>query len=508
MGCYRSVDVRKLLHNKYVVVLGDSIQRSVYKDLVKMLQDDAFLSEEQMRKRGELSFENDALVEGGELDGLHNGTTFREVRQYRSDHHLVRFYFLTRVYSTYLESVLSDLQSGHQPDVLIANSCVWDVNRYNDKNLEAYKTNLDTMFQRLKEVLSPECLIIWNTTMPVGFKHCEIPEYMVHNLQMDVVEGNFFSATLADLHKLDVLDMHYHFRCDLRLRCPDSIHWNQVAHRKYTQILLTHIAQAWGVRAPKGKKLKCSPFDSAVPDSVPMREHLDPNANLLPSIQEQEHCSQFRGPLLPTPCPGGTLWGQQPRLPAPVNADGAYIPRHPLFEGSDINTMPGSPHMLLSPPDWAVMGPQYTGQRMMCPGGTEWGQQPQLPAPVNADGAYIPRHPLFEGNDINAMPGYSVHPAPPDNGALREDPYHRFNPVFEEQEGCSQVPAFPSQPFMGQNFFPPGMPVPLMNVTHAPHDPYPQEDPNMRMTSRRMLNLRRGWTHPYSRPPPYLPRIY
>ncbi|XP_044131833.1 PC-esterase domain-containing protein 1A-like isoform X1 [Bufo gargarizans] len=256
MGCFHSADVRKLLHNKYVVVLGDSIQRSVYKDLVKMLQDDTFLSEAQLKRKGELSFENDALVEGGELDGLHNETTFREVRQYRSGHHLVRFYFLTRVYSTYLESVLSDFQSDPQPDVLIANSCVWDVNRYNDKHLEAYKTNLDTMFQRLKEVLSPECLIIWNTTMPVGYKDSEILGYMVHNLRMDVVEGNFFSATLANLHKLDVLDMHYHFRCDLHLRCRDSIHWNQVAHRKYTQILLTHIAQAWGVEVPKGKILE------------------------------------------------------------------------------------------------------------------------------------------------------------------------------------------------------------------------------------------------------------
>ncbi|CAJ0929007.1 unnamed protein product [Ranitomeya imitator] len=239
--------IRRRLNEK-----GLYVQRSVYKDLVKFLQNDKFLSEAQLKRKGEFTFENDSLVEGGQMNELHNGTTFQEVRQYRSGHHLVRFYFLTRVYSAYLESILSDFKSGPQPDVLILNSCIWDLTRYNDPQLEGYKTNLDHLFLSLKEVLSPQCLIMWSMTMPVGFRNCEIPENTVHNLREDMVEGNFFSATMADFHKLDVLDMHYHFRCDLHLRCRDGIHWNQVAHRKYTQILLTHIALAWGVEPPKG----------------------------------------------------------------------------------------------------------------------------------------------------------------------------------------------------------------------------------------------------------------
>ncbi|XP_066428990.1 PC-esterase domain-containing protein 1A-like [Eleutherodactylus coqui] len=263
MAAFCSSDVRQLLHNKFVVVLGDSIQRSVYKDLVKLLRDDKFLSEKQLRDKGERVFENDTLVEGGILNGLHNETTFREVRQFRTGHHLVRFYFLTRAYSFYLESILSDFRGGPQPDVVMANSCVWDLRRYNDIKLEAYKTNLGNLFQRLKEVLSPQCLIIWTTTMPVGYKEDEIPEMQnpqTHNLRWDIVEGNFISTTLADIHKLDVLDMHYHFRRNLRLRCRDAIHWNQLAHRKYTQILLTHIARAWGVEPPKKKMAEGAAF--------------------------------------------------------------------------------------------------------------------------------------------------------------------------------------------------------------------------------------------------------
>ncbi|XP_077136517.1 PC-esterase domain-containing protein 1A-like [Ranitomeya variabilis] len=289
MGVFRSVHVRQLLHNKFVVVLGDSIQRSVYKDLVKFLQKDEFLSEEQLKRRpGEFTFENDSLVEGGQMNELHNGTTYREVRQYRSDHHLVRFYFLTRVYSAYLESILSDFQSGPQPDVLIVNSCIWDVNRYNDPQLEGYKTNLDHLFLRLKQVLSPQCLVIWSTTMPVGYRENEIPEFhkIPHNLQTGIVEGNFFSATLADFHKMDVLDMHYHFRFDLKFRCRDGVHWNYWAHRKYTQILLSNIALAWGVEPPKDQM----PEDSVVLLTAPRSSA--PYLKQQPPRQEQELYSQ------------------------------------------------------------------------------------------------------------------------------------------------------------------------------------------------------------------------
>lgn len=259
MGLFTSADVQKLLHNKYVAVLGDSIQRAVYKDLVKLLQSDNLLTEKQLKAKGELSFATDTLVEGGTLCEMHNGTNYREVRQYRTGFHLVRFYFLTRVYSDYVESVLADFKDGPPPDILLINSCIWDLNRYGDQSLEGYKANLDRLFSRLTEVLPLDCLVIWNMTLPVGFKDGEVPEYPNPNLRWDIIEGNFYAAKLAHFHNMDVLDMHYHFRFDLRSRCRDAIHWNQLAHRKYTQILMAHIAQAWGVEPPETPITKCPP---------------------------------------------------------------------------------------------------------------------------------------------------------------------------------------------------------------------------------------------------------
>lgn len=75
---------------------------------------------------------------GGQLGELHNGTQYREVRQFcsGSGHHLVRFYFLTRVYSEYLEDVLEELTYGPAPDLVIINSCLWDLSRLRELLVE------------------------------------------------------------------------------------------------------------------------------------------------------------------------------------------------------------------------------------------------------------------------------------------------------------------------------------------------------------------------------------
>lgn len=71
------------------------------------------------------------------------------------------------------------------------------------------------------------------------------------SLRQDVVEGNFYSATLAGDHYFDVLDLHFHFRHAVRHRHRDGIHWDQHAHRHLSHLLLTHVADAWGVELPK-----------------------------------------------------------------------------------------------------------------------------------------------------------------------------------------------------------------------------------------------------------------
>nr|XP_021333193.1 uncharacterized protein LOC494057 isoform X2 [Danio rerio] len=248
--------VQQLLHNKFVVVLGDSIQRAVYKDLVLILQKDSHLSASQLKSKGEFSFENDTLVEGGRLGEMNNGTQYREVRQYRTDHHLVRFYFITRTFSQYVESIISDFEKGIKPDLVVVNSCVWDISRYSRQWAVEYRENLKKLFMKLKSVLPEESLVIWNMTMPLGRKILGgflVPEieHMGPSLRFDVIEANYFGATLANESGFDVLDLHYQFRFSLQHRTRDGVHWNAVAHRKLSSLLLQHVAEAWGVELPK-----------------------------------------------------------------------------------------------------------------------------------------------------------------------------------------------------------------------------------------------------------------
>ncbi|XP_077399970.1 PC-esterase domain-containing protein 1A isoform X2 [Vanacampus margaritifer] len=247
--------VRQLFHNKFIVVLGDSIQRSVYKDLVKLLQKDEYLYVEQLKRKGERSFEEDYLVEGGCLSRMTNGTGYREVRQYQSRHHLVRFYFVTSIYSDYMKSIMEDFRHGFKPDLVIVNSCVWDISRYDLKWVDRYKDNLKSFFEELLGILPKESLVLWNLTMPLGarikggFLVPEISHKEAH-LRHDVIEANFYSRVLAEAYKVDVLDLHFRFRFSLQNRTSDGVHWNALAHRQISTLLSLHAADAWGVELP------------------------------------------------------------------------------------------------------------------------------------------------------------------------------------------------------------------------------------------------------------------
>ncbi|XP_023579298.1 PC-esterase domain-containing protein 1B isoform X2 [Octodon degus] len=249
-------EVQQLLHNKFVVVLGDSVQRAVYKDLVLLLQKDCLLTPSQLRAKGEMSFEQDTLMAGGQKGTMHNGTHYREVRQFCSAHHLVRFYFLTRVYSAYLEDVLQELQAGeHAPDVVIVNSCLWDISRYGPSSWQRYLQNLEALFKRLGQVLPESCLLLWSTAMPVG--NTVTASFLPHKswpwevpLKHLVIEANFYSSTKAVSYGFDVLDSHFHFRRTMAGLHTDGVHWNEHTHRRLSCLLLAHVADAWGVELP------------------------------------------------------------------------------------------------------------------------------------------------------------------------------------------------------------------------------------------------------------------
>ncbi|XP_060548251.1 PC-esterase domain-containing protein 1A-like [Pantherophis guttatus] len=286
---FTSEEAQQLLHNKFVVVIGDSNYRAIYKDLVYFLQNDELVPIEELRKKHEPTFAKDCLVELNES----SGNDYRLVRQYRTRHHLVRFYFITRAYSSYVDSIMNDFRAALKadlvPDVVIVHSCLWDLNRYHDKfptepplpkAIREYRQNMEKLFRALNEVLPSRTLVIWNTAMSItkdarGY----VIEQPCKMSAVDMIEANFYSTNLAQAFWFDVLDLHYYFRFLQDLHAPDGTHWDLRAHRYLTKLLLTHLAEAWQVQLQKQRQLmdiqkfrKTSPWrnlDPAPPQLIP-----------------------------------------------------------------------------------------------------------------------------------------------------------------------------------------------------------------------------------------------
>ncbi|XP_076439723.1 uncharacterized protein LOC143279539 [Babylonia areolata] len=250
-----SFEVQKLLANKYVMILGDSNHRGVYKDLVLLLQKNEMLSQHELRSKGELTFRNDTLVEGGVKGELCNGVSYTEQREYQTPSHLVQFNFITRCYNQYIESILQKISTGPAPDLLVMNSCLWDLTRYGRNPMKQYKDKMTKLCGRLVQVLGPDTLFVWTTTLPIskkahgGFLTPDVV-YKSQMLTREVLEANFQARNIVVDHGFKVLDLHCWFRNKLELRTQDGVHWCSVGHRFLSKLLLTSVAHCWGVPFP------------------------------------------------------------------------------------------------------------------------------------------------------------------------------------------------------------------------------------------------------------------
>ncbi|XP_069140631.1 PC-esterase domain-containing protein 1B-like [Argopecten irradians] len=254
-------DAYAILKNKFVVVIGSSVQRSIYKDLVMLLQRNTYLTDKQLRAKGEIQFASDELLQGGKKEELNNGIHYREVRQFKTDYHLVRFYFVTRCYNNYVNSIFTELKDEPRPDAVIINSCLWDITRYGNNYVNDYKSNLEKLCECMMNNLTEKCLCVWNTTLPVSRKAkggVIVPEveHMMNSLQLEVLEANYVACQIVASHGLDVIDLQHFLRYHLHRRAEDGIHWDMTAHRRITNLILSHITEALGEELPNRTKPK------------------------------------------------------------------------------------------------------------------------------------------------------------------------------------------------------------------------------------------------------------
>jgi len=280
---------RILLRGRYILMIGDSVQRGAYKDLVALLEDGTLLSESEKIAKCEPHFRTDKLIAATEAS---NGTNFSEVREYvgcsDSDSSsnwnntiLIRFVFTTRVYNDYIDKVFRAVTKDYFPDIICVNSTFWDITRYGDKverdgfdRFPKFEENVATLLKfinkrareafqgdpsrRVPKIGTP-CLRIWRSALPIGRNArggLLIPEIQFGQdsevYRMDMGQANLNIKPIIDEHKWDLLDAQFWFRKvqHNNYREKDGVHWNQIAHRWLTNIFLSHICDAWGVKQP------------------------------------------------------------------------------------------------------------------------------------------------------------------------------------------------------------------------------------------------------------------
>ncbi|XP_021928256.1 PC-esterase domain-containing protein 1B-like isoform X2 [Zootermopsis nevadensis] len=242
---YLKKDALNLLEKRHAVFFGDSNMRSVYKDLVWLMNKNSLIERNVLKRKLGNSFMGDTLVKSSEL---HKGRDFEEVRKYEKDNVCMEYFFITRCYNNNIEDMMSAIKKKGRsaPDVIIMNSCLWDITRWGPNGVTAYKDNMVKLMKLLKTSLPPETLVIWTTAPPIstscsGSLLIKQVEFLQHTLRFEVMEANVFARQIVVSYGFDVLDIHHHLRMQIHRRADDGIHWLPLSVRHMTNLLLTHI---------------------------------------------------------------------------------------------------------------------------------------------------------------------------------------------------------------------------------------------------------------------------
>jgi len=254
---FLNVDAKVLLKDKHILFLGDSNIRAQYKDLLWLLNYNTLIDKKRLRAKLENSYIGDELVEGCKLD---RGRNYQEIRHYldKKNETTVEFMFIARCYNDHLMDLFDNMAKGDSPipDVIIMNSCLWDITRWGPNGVPEYKDNMVKLMRQMKQSLPNKCLVIWSTALPPatnvrGGLLIKQISFMEPLLRFEVLEANTFARDVVVKHGFDVVDHHYYIRMQMHRRNKDGVHFSSTAVRFMTNLLLTHICLSRGCELPK-----------------------------------------------------------------------------------------------------------------------------------------------------------------------------------------------------------------------------------------------------------------
>uniref|UniRef100_A0A0P4VW82 Uncharacterized protein n=1 Tax=Scylla olivacea TaxID=85551 RepID=A0A0P4VW82_SCYOL len=249
-------DARNLLKDKFVLLIGDSNMRGIYKDLLCLLHQGVITPEKILRRGSEgVPQYGDEIID---IANLRIGRSYFEVRQCKRKELWVRFIFVTQVAAPTLMKELKSIEEGKlpPPDIVIVNSCLWDITRWGPEQEDQYKQNVANFFHRLQCMLPPASLVMWLASLPVatervkGGVFIQQIEFIKHSMRFMLLEANMFIHNLCRVFGFSFLDLHYYMQYQLSRRTNDGLHWEPPAVRYMTNLILTHIALSFNEELP------------------------------------------------------------------------------------------------------------------------------------------------------------------------------------------------------------------------------------------------------------------
>ncbi|KAL7642713.1 UNVERIFIED_CONTAM: hypothetical protein RMT77_007278 [Armadillidium vulgare] len=261
-------DLYRLLKGKFVLLLGDSNMSLVYNDVLYLLTYNTLITPTLLRGRSKKGWEplfGDRVIRMSSYETA--GRNYYKEREYKKDNIHLRFHFITKISGEEMNHTLNVIERKEipYPDIIVVNSCMWDVTRWGPMREDDYKEDLIKFFSRIKKILPEDTLVIWTSTLPIstnftkGGVLIKQLEFMKFSLRFMILEANKFTHQLCIAFGVDFLDLHYHMRFQLHRRSVDGIHWEPQSTRYITCLLLTHISLAFDVPLPgrvKGKYIQ------------------------------------------------------------------------------------------------------------------------------------------------------------------------------------------------------------------------------------------------------------
>ncbi|XP_046385587.1 PC-esterase domain-containing protein 1B-like isoform X2 [Ischnura elegans] len=242
---FTNVDIKMLFRGKFILILGSSNFRAVYRDIIWLLNFNKIIPEGHLRRKLDFSYLGDRLIKQGELN---RGRDYVEMREYKKDGFHIKYNFITKCLTKEVEEMMHDIHEGNckPPDIVIVNSCLWDITRWGPNGVTLYKDNMRKLFSIMKSSLPSTTLVIFSTTPPVS-QSCSAAflvrqvEFMRHSLRFEVMEANLFARQLVPTYGYNILDLHYHLRMQIHRWGPDGVNLYKENMQKLFRLFMSNL---------------------------------------------------------------------------------------------------------------------------------------------------------------------------------------------------------------------------------------------------------------------------